>query len=78
MNSIPIDWAEIAKSKNGVRTIDNKACGVVVSTTGDKIWVVDGAVNLKKYRIPKSKVNFYNGSELILKIPTFLMQEYEY
>ena len=78
MNSIPIDWAEIAKSKKGVRTIDNKACGVVVSSAGDEIWVVDGAVNLKKYRIPKLKVNFYNGSELILKIPTTIMQEYEY
>ena len=75
--SIPIDWAEISKSKKGVRTIDNKAC-VVVSSAYDKIWIVDGAVNLKKYRIPKSKVNFYNGSELILKIPNFLMQEYEY
>jgi hypothetical protein len=42
------------------------------------MWIVDGAVNLKKYRIPKSKVNLYNGSELILKIPNFLMQEYEY
>ena len=73
-----IDWAEVSKSKKGVRTIDNKACGVVVSSGGDEIFVVDGAVNIKKYRIPKSKVNFYNGSELILKIPTFLMQEYEY
>jgi hypothetical protein len=78
MNSIPIDWAEIAKSKKGVRTIDNKACGVVASSAGDEIWVVDGAVNLKKYRIPKLKVNFYNGSELILKIPSTIMQEYEY
>ena len=78
MSSIPINWAEISNSKKGVRTIDNKACGVVVSSAGDKIWVVDGAVNLKKYRIPKSKVNFYNGSELILKIPSIIMQEYEY
>jgi len=45
--SISIDWDEISKSKKGVRTIYNKACGVVVSTTGDKIWVVDGAVHLK-------------------------------
>jgi hypothetical protein len=78
MSSIPIDWAEIAKSKKGVRTMDNQACGVVVSSAGDEIWVVDGAVNLKKYRIPKLKVNFYNGSELILKIPSIIMQEYEY
>ena len=73
-----IDWAEISKSKKGVRTIDNKACGVVVSSAGEEIFVVDGAVNLKKYRIPKSKVNSYNGAEIVLNIPTFLMEKYEY
>ena len=66
MNSIPIDWAEISKSKKGV------------SSPGNEILVIDGVINLKKYRIPKSKVNFYNGSELVLEIPTFLMQKYEY
>jgi hypothetical protein len=68
----------ISKSKKGVRTIDNKAFGVVVSSAGDDIWIVDGAINLKKYRIPKSKVKYYNGSELVLEIPTFLIQTYEY
>jgi hypothetical protein len=77
-NSISINWAEISKSKKGVRTIDNKACGVVVSSAADDIWVVDGTVNLKKYRIPKSKVKSYNGAEIVLKIPTLLMPEYEY
>jgi hypothetical protein len=72
------DWADISKSKKGVRTSDNKACGVVVSSAGDEIWVVDGAVNIKKYRIPKSKIKFYNGSELFLEIPSSLIQEYEY
>jgi hypothetical protein len=76
--SIPINWAEISKSKKGVRTSDDNACGVVISSSGDEILVVDGAVNIKKYRIPKSKVNFYNGAELVLEIPTALMQEYEY
>ena len=76
--SISIDWAEISKSKKGVRTIDNKACGVVVSSAGDEIWVVDGAVKQKKNRIPKLKLNLYNGSELILKIPSTIIQEYEY
>jgi hypothetical protein len=76
--SIPIDWAEISKSKKGVRTSDDQACGVVISSAGDEILVVDGAVNIKKYRIPKSKVNFYNGAELVLEIPTALMQQYEY
>jgi hypothetical protein len=75
MSSISIDWAEISKSKKGVRTIDNKACGVVVSSACDDIWIIDGAVNLKKYRISKSKVKYYNGSEFVLEIPTFLMQK---
>jgi hypothetical protein len=73
-----IDWAEVSKSKKGVRTIDNKACGVVVSSGGDEIFVVDGAVNIKKYRIPKSKVKFYNGAELVISIPSFLLQKYAY
>jgi hypothetical protein len=76
--SISIDWAEISKSKKGVRTSDDKACGVVVSSSGDEILVIDGAINIKKYRIPKSKVKVYNGAELVLKIPTILMQKYEY
>ena len=76
--SISIDWAEISNSKKGVRTSDNKACGVVVSSAGNQIFVIDGTVNLKKYRIPKSKVKSYNGAELVLRIPTSLIQEYEY
>ena len=72
------DWAEISKSKKGVRTSDGKACGVVVSSGGDEIFVVDGAVNIKKYRIPKSKVKYYNGAELVLRIPSYLIKEYEY
>jgi hypothetical protein len=76
--SISSDWTEITKSRKGVRTSDDKACGVVTSSSGNEILVVDGAVNVKKYRIPKSKVHFYNGAELVLEIPTALMQEYEY
>ena len=72
------DWAEISKSKKGVRTSDGKACGVVVSSAGGEIFVVDGAVNIKKYRIPKSKVKYYNGAELVLRIPSYLIKEYEY
>jgi hypothetical protein len=76
--AIFFDWAEISKSKKGVRTSDGKACGVVVSSAGDEIFVVDGAVNIKKYRIPKSKVKYYNGAELVLRIPSYLIKEYEY
>ena len=40
---VPFDWAEISKSTKGVRTSDNKACGIVVSIAGDDIWIVDVA-----------------------------------
>ena len=72
------DWPEISKSKNGVRTSDNEACGEVVSTPREEIFIVDGAVDIKKYKIPKSKIKFYNGSELVLQITTYLMKLYEY
>ena len=66
--SIFFDWTEISKSKKGVRTSDFKACGVVVSSVGDEIFVVERCCEYKKYRIPKSKVMFYNGAELVLSI----------
>ena len=36
------DWAEISKSKKGVRTSDGKACGVIVSSAGGEIFVSYG------------------------------------
>jgi hypothetical protein len=72
------DWAEMSKSKKGVRTSDGKVCGIVVSSAGNEIFIVDGAVNIKKYRIPKSQVKYYNGAELVLRIPSYLIKEYEY
>lgn len=42
--SVPsFDWSEISKSKKGVRTSDNKACGEVISTPREEIFIVDGA-----------------------------------
>jgi hypothetical protein len=76
--SISFDWSEISKSKKGVRTSDNKACGEVISTPSEEIFIVDGAINIKKYKVPKSKIKFYNGPELILQIPTSLIKQYEY
>ena len=75
---VSFDWAEISKSNKGVRTSDNKACGVVVSIAGDDMRIVDGAISIKRYSIPKSQIKFYNGSELFLKIPSSLIKEYEY
>ncbi|HEX5187068.1 MAG TPA: hypothetical protein VFV86_09285 [Nitrososphaeraceae archaeon] len=74
----PIDWPELSKSKKSVRTSDNEPCGEVISAPAEEVYIVDGTVNIKKYKIPKSKIKFYNGSELVLQIPTYLMKLYEY
>ena len=66
-----IIWlAWIIQIQKGVRTSDKEACGEVISSPKEEIFIVDGAVNIKKYKIPKSKIKFYNGSELVLQIPT--------
>jgi hypothetical protein len=41
--------------QKGVRTSDKEACGEVISSPKEEIFIVDGAVNIKKYKIPKSK-----------------------
>lgn len=66
--SIKLNWSEIAKSKKGVRTIDGKACGNVVAEADDIFFVIEGAIKEYRYRIPKSNVENFNGSEVTLKL----------
>jgi hypothetical protein len=64
--SMNFNWPEIAKSKKGVRTSDGKACGDVVAEAGNTFFVIEGAIKEYRYRIPKSKVANFNGSEVTL------------
>ena len=52
--NVLFDWAKIS-SKKGVRTSDNKACGVVVSIAGNEIFIVDGSVNIKNIEYQNQK-----------------------
>lgn len=61
------DWDNIIKSKKNVRTKDNISVGNVVANYADDIVVIDD-VNNRTYRIPKSYIENYNGSELVLNI----------
>ena len=61
------DWDNIIKSKKNVRTKDNISVGNVVANYDDHILVIDD-VNNRTYRIPKSYIENYNGSELFLNI----------
>ena len=65
----PIDWNEITKSNKGVRTSDQQTCGNVISEDGDSIVISEGTVNIHEFIVPKSKVEYYDGSEVHLNIP---------
>ena len=65
----PIDWKEIAKSNKGVITNDQQTCGNVIAEYGDSIIISDGVINIHKFLLPKSKVHYYDGSEVHLNVP---------
>jgi hypothetical protein len=62
------DWDNIIKSKKNVRTKDNISVGNVVANYENYILVIEGAINKRTYKIPKSSIESYNGSEIILNI----------
>jgi hypothetical protein len=64
-----IDWKEITKSNKGVRTNDQHTCGNVVAEDGDSIIISEGLINMHEFLIPKSKVDYYDGSEVHLSLP---------
>jgi hypothetical protein len=61
------DWDNIVKSKKNVRSKDNNPIGNVIANYKDYILVIDD-INNHTYKIPKSYVENYNGSELYLSI----------
>ena len=65
----PIDWKEITKSNKGVRTNDQQTCGNVIAEAGDSIIIFEGVINMHEFMVPKSKVDYYDGSEVFLNVP---------
>lgn len=61
------DWDNIIKSKKNVRSKDNFSIGNVVADSNDNIFVID-EINNDTYKIPKTNVESYNGSEVFLNI----------
>ena len=64
----PIDWKEITKSNKGVRTNDQQTCGNVIAEDGDSIIISEGLINRHEFMVPKSKVDYYDGSEVHLNL----------
>ena len=64
-----IDWKEVTKSNKGVRTNDQQTCGNVIAEDGDSIVISEGLINTHEFIVPKSKVDYYDGSEVFLNVP---------
>jgi hypothetical protein len=63
-----MDWDNIIKSKKNVLTKDNISIGNVVANYDNYILVIDGVINKHRYKISKSSIESYNGSEIRLNI----------
>ena len=68
-DTLPIDWKEISKPNKGVRTNDGQTCGNVIAEDDYSIIVSDGIINIHEFLVPKSKVDYYDGSEVHLNVP---------
>ena len=63
-----MDWDNIIKSKKNVLTKDNISIGNVAANYDNYILVIGGVINKHRYKIPKSSIESYNGSEITLNI----------
>lgn len=69
------DWTK-ARNK-GVRSSDGKSVGLVVAEKkGEDYFIVESTSGRKKYRIPKNKVEEFDGSEL--KLSLTLKEAFDY
>ena len=73
----PINWDAIIKSHKGVIASDRKRTGTVIAQTEDDIVISDGVIMRHQFIMPKSKVDYYDGSDVYLKIPSQLLNIFE-
>jgi hypothetical protein len=73
----PINWDAIIKSHKGVIASDRKRTGTVIAQTEDEIVISDGVITIHRFIMPKSKVDYYDGSDVYLEIPSQLLNIFE-
>lgn len=72
-----IDFSEPIKSKKGVITSDGEAFGNIIGERGESIIVEKGVVHDHVYVVPKSKINAYDGSQIILSVLSSELKSFE-
>ena len=62
-----IDFSELIVSKKGVILSDRQVVGNIIGERGDSIIVEKDKVSDNIYTIPKSQIEGYDGTQIILK-----------
>lgn len=74
----PVDWHEITKAKKIVRASDASLCGNAIAEFRDNIVILEHGANFRKYIIPKSKVERYDGKDIYLNIPHSMLSTFDF
>jgi hypothetical protein len=72
-----IDYSELIKSKKNVLTSERLDCGNIIGERDDSIIVEREGLREHVYVIPKSKVDAYDGAQIILKATEADLKSFE-
>src|ERR671921_127245 len=72
-----MDYSELIKSKKAVITSERIDCGNIIGERDDSIIVEREGLREHVYVIPKSKVDAYDGAQIILKVPEAELKSFE-
>lgn len=72
-----IDFSELIISKKGVILSDRQVVGNIIGERDDSIVVEKDVASENIYLIPKSKVEAYDGTQLILKVSDSELKTFE-
>ena len=73
-----VDWQEITRAKKIVRASDESLCGNAIAEFRDNLVILEHGANLRKYIIPKSKVERYDGRDIYLNIPRSMLSTFDF
>ena len=72
-----IDFSELIVSKKGVILSDRQVVGNIIGERGDSIIVEKDKVSENIYTIPKSQIEGYDGTQIILKVSQSELRTFE-
>jgi hypothetical protein len=74
----PLDWYEITKARKMVKANDTSSCGNAIAEYRDNIVILEHGAKFRKYVIPKSKVERYDGTDIYLSIPRSMLSTFDF